>query len=246
MKITSLLFAILFIAIFTCGRMSAQTAEGCLQLYCDPVLCYNPDSVMIDTCSESTTHGKWYSKLGFEIEFDSGVITLGYGERDSILEVGWEAIDTSFAALRSAFEDLYVNRGPYVLRKINPQDTMATSRYSRWFLLRFFNYTLVDSVMFDLFAMSGIAFEFHRPKIPNAVILSKEQINFALEVGGKYIKLSNKEKSGRVKVYLYDYSGILHSEYIMSESVTIDIASLHNGIYYVVVDNSVIGKFIKR
>jgi hypothetical protein len=130
---------------------------------------WNPDSVMRDTCHDGY-YLRYFVKAGIEVIFlDSGVVPLGYGAPDSILEVGWQAIDTNFSVIRAAFEHLYNHLGSFVLRKENPADTSTLS--SGIFKLIFQAYTNVDSALADLDSLPDVKVNFYRPNVPAGIVL---------------------------------------------------------------------------
>jgi hypothetical protein len=151
------------------GRAGAQHTlpDTCLTLNWNG-FDQNPDSIYVDTCLTTRAHPVFWDKGPYLIVFDTSccdtiewaidVIRLGYGAPDSDLEVTWEAIDTAFPQIRSIFESLANNIGPYTLKKIEPDDTVSGSLGSQAFYLRFQNYVSNDSVTSYLSLDSLVSF----------------------------------------------------------------------------------------
>lgn len=231
MRKISFFFAILsFFAVSTCYGQG----DSCLRLYCDPAICYNPDSVMVDTCSSSLTYEKRFCKTGFSVEFLDNVMNVGYGAPDSILEVTWESIDTSYASIRSAFQDIYNTRGAYVFRKVYPTDTASSSTSSRLYKIRFLEYTLVDSVLLEIDAIDRIYFTFNKPEIPKSIFSEKQKVGYEVEFSNGQIRIQNTESkySQPLEISIYSILGDKHYHAYMSYPVyTISTISLPTGVY---------------
>ncbi len=106
----TILFAAAFALIIT-GKASSQT---CLAL---DTVHMNPDSTYFDTCGSSATHGQMFCRNGYTLWFDWYVIsTPNYGH-DTAIVYHWTDIDTQFAAIRAACENLEESVGPFTPNK---------------------------------------------------------------------------------------------------------------------------------
>src|SRR5579883_1539351 len=126
----------------------SQTPPSTLRLYFPDSLrnaLYNPDSVMVDTTKSPINDNVWIKK-GIQIGFyRTGMIHVPLAPADTILEVPWTAIDTTLTDVRAGFKALYDSVGPFVLRKITPNDT--TGSPSVYFKIRFLSYTWAGLAM---------------------------------------------------------------------------------------------------
>ena len=101
--------------------------------------------------------------------FGANVIPLGLAAADSDLEVTWQAIDTAYPSLRSAFQALESEFGPYTLKKEYPSDTSSTTLPPRMFELELSNYVPYDSITTALDSIAGIFANFSFPTFPSVV-----------------------------------------------------------------------------
>jgi hypothetical protein len=133
----------------------------CIKINCEKLLIiddpengfHNEDSVMVDSCQNPPVQlvQKW-----FLVVFDYYVIDLPEAPEDTILEVTWESISTSFTQLRSDFEEMENKFGGFILRKRRPQITDSTQIGSKTFWLSFDDYVIKDSVLEYGSKMSGL------------------------------------------------------------------------------------------
>jgi hypothetical protein len=114
---------------------------------------HNEDSVMVDSCQNPPVQlvQKW-----FLVVFDYYVIDLPEAPEDTILEVTWESISSTYTTLRNEFEEMENIFGDYILRKETPQITDTTHIGSKLFKIYFDNYVVIDSVIYYLDSCHGI------------------------------------------------------------------------------------------
>jgi hypothetical protein len=115
-----------------------------------PFAAGNPDSVLVDTCTGSSTYGSFYARKWFRIAFRAYVIPLPTFPADTIVEVPWTAVDTSFSDLRAGLQTIEAKYGLFVLRKVNPEINDTANGASSNFTLRFASAVCVDSVVHAL------------------------------------------------------------------------------------------------
>jgi len=104
----------------------------------------NPDSVMVDSCQNPPAI---FVRKWFGIIFENYIIDLPAAPEDSLLDVTWESISSSFTLIRNDFEAIENKFGNYTLRKVNPQIIDSTHLGSKYFKVSFNNYVNKDSVI---------------------------------------------------------------------------------------------------
>jgi hypothetical protein len=146
------LSALLIASLVACLAPSQLRAQ-CLVEYClwkpstEFSFCYNPDSTLVDTCTSSWTYGKYFNRGLFRLEFRYSVIDVPYAPYDSVVEVRWTDIDTSYSLLRAAFAQLENSFGGLWLRKMSPNITDTMHAANKHFELRFDSIVQIDSVI---------------------------------------------------------------------------------------------------
>ncbi len=237
----------------TTGRAGAQVSIGdsCFTLnwkYFPPVTdsaTWNPDSILVDTCLVGLCQcgdpviGAWI-KRGFYIYFDTNTIPLGWAPHDADVEVTWQAIDTSYPALRSAFQNLEQRFGTYTLKKQYPDDTGSIEYGARDFFLILSNYVPFDSIYFALDSVSEIQTAFYWPVVADVVpILKRSTNNLQLfpNPAGSEIQISCNGDTFKGGIQILNPLGIVVKTVAISDessSVTIDISDLPSGYYYLI------------
>jgi hypothetical protein len=106
---------------------------------------YNPDSIMVDTCQQSLTYGKWYAKRGYFI------VQQVYIFGDSILKgddaLTWEDISSTFTQIKDQFHALEQRYGPYkITTSIHGSPTDSLQRLCPVWDLEFETYYAVDTI----------------------------------------------------------------------------------------------------
>jgi hypothetical protein len=144
--------------------LHAQQRDSCLLLYRGPLL--NPDSAYVDSCSASPTYGEVFQYHRFEILFDYYVIFTPVAPEDTLITVGWDAIDTNYSALRSTFHALALRFGNLHLVKGTPHLTDTGATLNHTFSLYFDSYQCVDSVMLAFGAIPMMNISYYGGPIP--------------------------------------------------------------------------------
>ncbi len=102
MKKLNFLWFVIFLNIFSLPAFSI--CDSCLYLLPNEPSknIINPDSIMIDTC-----YNEAYAKNWFSVNFYVDVFHIPkYDNPDTIIERTWDNIDTNYADIRSAFQEL--------------------------------------------------------------------------------------------------------------------------------------------
>ena len=143
------------------SRAGAQQVDStCIVLFdqwrqgaCVP----NPDSAYIDTCIGTSHFGEYYSMRSYELNFEWYVIHSPIYNYDTTLVYDWQAIDTSFPAIRSAFATIDSLVGHFMLEKPYPYITDTSSFLNKDFFLRFDSLLNVDTTMALLSSIPDMA-----------------------------------------------------------------------------------------
>ncbi|TAL66937.1 MAG: T9SS type A sorting domain-containing protein [Bacteroidetes bacterium] len=171
--------------------------ENCLQLvfpHQPDSLINNPDSVMVDTCD-----GYFYTKKWFFVLLPVNSLNIPQAPPDSILEVGWDDIDTNFQSLRDGFEELENKFGMFTLRKQVPEMSDSNAIGSRVFMIRFNNYVRIDSVYYTLKSISGIQDCYYI----NAMAIFQSNMN---EPGFQMGEMENNPIKSKLFNFWYSYN----------------------------------------
>ena len=146
-KIISLSICLLFL--FAAGKLYAIN-DSCLKLLYphDPDNgFYNLDSVMIDTCHNSSTYNDWYVKKYYAVLFElsARIFKINPFPKDTF--VTWDFIDTSYIATRNGLKNIYDEYGHFIMRRIKyyisdseafrfPAVAIAFNEYLNYYTLR--------------------------------------------------------------------------------------------------------------
>jgi hypothetical protein len=249
------IFAVLLL-LATTGRAGAQV-DSCLAYY-DTVFnsthsrggLINTDSALVDTCSGSSTYRGIYVKQWFNFAFRYGsMLQLPSAPADTILEVSWTAIDTNYAATRSAFQALETKYGTFVLRKLNPDLTDTNKPLQGGaYKIRFLNYVCEDSAWHDLKAVPEIDDTFMQDGllVPYASVV----VTYSFEKNGIQIYPNPARSSidilGRSDspLFLYDEKGECLKVLNPSQE-TISLEGLPFGNYFLRSNNN-FARFVKE
>ncbi len=88
-----------------------------------------------------------YAKKWFEVQFYNDPFNFPQAPRDSIIEATWHQIDTNMVELRNLYQGLEDLFGNFILRKEFPDCIDTNVVASKVYLIRFSNYTNIDSVI---------------------------------------------------------------------------------------------------
>lgn len=151
----------IFLAAFVllgAGRAGAQGVDSCLALWQnihpqpltqgipqDEADKENPDSAYFDTCQASATFGSMFCRNEYTLRFEWYVISTPYYPIDTPIVYRWTDIDTQFAAIRAAFQNLEDSVGSFTVTKYGAHIMDTGSRLSHTFSLRFDSLMNVDT-----------------------------------------------------------------------------------------------------
>ncbi len=261
---------VIFLAILIAYSASATPPDSCL---CIPLADHipNEDSIAVDTCKwfnsnpfgeipddvnrcEATVYPSsradftqkeelYYSKKGWLLFFDVQAIKLPEFPSDTIIDVTWESIDSSFSQLRNGMEAIQNDVGQYFLRKQNPQDSSGNS--SQVFYIHFFDYKNVEKVKNRFNSLTDIqlcGFESYidYPIQHVAENHSEDYVVYPNPTSGKVFLKTNKISKNRLPVYnlLGIYQGKAKLKKIDNGNYMIDLTNYSGGIYIIKVNNT--------
>jgi hypothetical protein len=97
-----------------CVKINCEKLIFPYDAYIDGFYFFNPDSVMIDSCQNPPVKlaRKW-----FFIEFEYYVIDLTEAPEDTLYDVTWESISSSYTILRTEFQNIENLYETFKLRK---------------------------------------------------------------------------------------------------------------------------------
>lgn len=117
---------------------------------------WNPDSVLVDSCTSSNTFGEYYAIKGYYLRFSNYVIARPMASADSVIEWVWSDIDSNYAALRLALSALETKYGRFYLREFYPEVTDSSKYGSKTYYVRFDKYVYADSAVRDFASVGQI------------------------------------------------------------------------------------------
>lgn len=254
---------ILFIAVLTIAyllvpawaEMRAQytAPDSCLKLFCphDNREFFNPDSVKVDSCLNSTTLGKWYIKRGVYIAFDNYIFSP---KPISINETRtWEEIDSKYDETREGFRFLEEKLGKVIFYRDPDFQNDSLHLLYPGFLINFSNYLFEDSVYKWINKISEVhsCFLLHQPNfliVEEVIKPFQNLIIFPIPASDKLnIKISNSNDFIETNIKIVNYLGtVLHSYKLNSCETQLDVSHLPNGLYYVIMNNIVRSFIIYR
>lgn len=236
---------------------SARGQSQCLVEFCNnpkdtqPQGCYNPDSVLVDTCNGSPTRGALFGTHWFWFYFAYHVVNVPSSSFDTVIEVSWTAIDTNYATLRAAFSALQKKYGQLWLRVEYPGLTDTLDPGINVFRLRFEEYTCVDSVLNDI---EEIPLVVHPGFISYPTVIAGgvgtdptpnvlRSVYILRHEGASYI-VSRSDHTSVGRIELYDLRGSKCATIDASDQQTVllPIEHLLTGTYIVLCRGAIVGK----
>jgi hypothetical protein len=245
---------LIIVLISACVLGPTLAHTQCLEIYCAPgqpwyddphYICDAADTVMIDTCAASPTFNKLYGRKWFAYLFDEYVIRIPWAPPDSVVELTWRSIDTSFPDVRSDFASLEDEFGSYKLIKANPTDTSG-SIPSRGYSIRFLQYVDIDTVVYKLKSFNHGKADFVSYPTPVLGITGDDnEYPFVATPnptrGGVSVKSSTYDM-GVDKYQIVDVSGRLlasgHIQVNDSHELFIDLSEYPSGVYFILLGSS--------
>ena len=235
---TLIVAVVLLLGAASAGAQQVNIGDSCYSLNWSGWLS-NPDSILVDTCHSTSTHPVVWIKRGYRIDFDSNAVPLGWAPSDSDLEVTWQAIDTTFPDVRSAFQALETKFGAFTLKKIEPDDTSSIGGNARMFWLVFRNYVLFDSIDAAIATIPNIHYNFDWPLVWIGVKKSLEDLSYSLSVypnpARNMLWIHLNSEFNPISLEVFDALGrVVQKSSVFSGStdIRIDLSSLISGEYF--------------
>lgn len=244
--LTRFLPLLLLAFLLTGVSLSAQVSDSCLRLMLphEPTSgFYNPDSVRIDSCSGSPSYLKKFGKGMFLFNTSQTIAFLPWADEDSIVEFSWQAIDTSFPNVRTAFQQLESQYGTFYLRKIQPHDTVLNSPGNTSYKLRYATHVQLESVQASLASIPLVDYARYQNQVGMTVGGIQEadgSANMPFRVSGSdnMITVSTPNNYSKGTIVSLLGNSVLQFTFERTSAnevqANINISSLPNGIYFVV------------
>jgi hypothetical protein len=223
----------------TCGlfQLSSRSYSDCGDIY------ENWD------INKEERHSRLYAKQHWTVRFDVAAIYIPKAPSDTIIEVSWEAIDTSFAEIRTAFQQLEQQYGAFRLRKFYPD--YDTNEFSQVFLLYFDNYVNIFDIEEYIDSIPNTSCDFSRWIVKpvsvnneNGESLIKDKIFSIIASNNKKEILiqTNIDFSGDNFIIINDMNGRAIKTIKIENSfsgtiIPINVSDLIKGIYFVCIGN---------
>jgi hypothetical protein len=237
---------LILLSCFGIATESRAQVDPCLTLWKNVYPDYpNPDSVMIDTCGGLR---QMFAKRMFRIVFDYyAIFPTNVTTHDTILEFSWNAIDSSFPAIRSAFHYLDTHWGGLHLLKPHAQISDTADITRRVFGLTFDNYVPVDSIVAYLSTVSQFTIQFvSKPGVITGVNTPRPPMGAQLQIypnpSRDWIWFEMPSKKTPASIELHDIGGRkMHVPFIAEKNghVSMDIHLLPEGVFVVSTGNEV-------
>ncbi len=247
MKKYIILPILLIIGITFNANMSYAIDPDCLQMVMDNdgATVSNPDSVMVDICTDSPSYGQWYAKKKISVSFNVypfQEIPISIGEYKA-----WQDIDTNYPVLRQIFQNVESKYGNFILLREDSNEVEHLT--SKSFLIEFDNYVCIDSLSHDVDIDNSYILALvlvHPPYVMGV----KEEINsndIIISTNGNQLKLEFITNHINNDIKIADIIGTIIKPVfsISNNNMVIDISHLSTGVYFLLIDNIKPIKFIK-
>ncbi|MFC2129857.1 hypothetical protein ACFLSQ_00325 [Bacteroidota bacterium] len=206
---------------------------------------YNPDSVMVDTCSQSPTFGKWYSKRGYVFGMKIYIFGDEALRRDST--VTWEDIDSTFTQIKNGFHSLEQQFGTYIILRSPEWGSWLDSLFLEYpvFEIEFDNYFEFDSVSKAISNIDscGKVFLKHVPKIYSIVSKTNENFNLPFKIFRNNYNLlvivNDMKLSKNSNIIIFNLLGspVLELPIYNNNEILIDVSTWAKGVYIINLGN---------
>jgi len=139
-------FSLLIVFLIFLGSTAYAQLDTCYQLVTEHQPCsgiYNPDSLMVDTCSGNQTvyARKWYRIIFFQDPFN-----IPEGDPDTTITRNWIDIDTNLTDLRNMLDSVESIFGSYYFKKCFPHITDTSLLSCKCYEIEFEEYCDSDSL----------------------------------------------------------------------------------------------------
>ncbi len=236
--------ALLITVAFLSFEKSYAIDPDCLQMLMDNdgYSSENIDSVMVDTCSNSSSFGQWYAKKGIRIKF----YNYPFIEEPIPLNTTkyWYDIDTNLPLLREKLQYISNKYGAFTIIRENGSDYFH--KIIKDFIMEFENYISLDSLSLDIIDSSANVRSIGLRYEPQQLDVREKNSDTIIYNDGNLLKM-NYSLNLNSKIRLIDiYGNIYNTEYtIANEVIDINISYLSTGVYFLLIDNTKPIKFIK-
>ena len=252
MKSTIVFFWIILFIFCSEFQSVYAIADSCLKMVeiDDGMNSFNPDSVKVDTCSNSPTFRKWYSRKGFLVGMTFYPISpkpIPPGSKKT-----WRDIDSQYISIKNSFQALENKFGIFSIRREYENSKDSIELASCVFILDFSNYLLVDSVLYYLRNIDSVmgAYLQNEPLyssveneyIKNSFIISPNPASDFIEIEIPPLEWG----LGGVSAIIYNIFGqiVLSVGAILELPSRVDVSTLVPGLYFVRLGDKVT-KFVK-
>ncbi|MGA2296576.1 MAG: T9SS type A sorting domain-containing protein [FCB group bacterium] len=244
----------LFVIIITIILLNTQRAAA--QVYSPPDSCLkmivpnqggngyyeNPDSVKVDSCLDSPTFGKIYTKKYFSFYTPNKYIfTIIPLPNDTI--VGWEAIDNKYIKTKQEFEEMGKIYGKFYIKRF---DTPIDSVHLKYpiFYLWFDRNNMVDSIVIVGNRIDNITEVTLESKWGTVSVKEIKNNKYDFNINPNpaneniIIDITDKDILSYSELNLINYLGIIIKKFNNNnQKIIINIQNLPNGIYFIKINN---------
>ncbi len=239
-KINLIIILLAFLAIFT--NAYSQNINDCLRMvYPNEDIWYNPDSIMVDSCYESPTFGKWFAKRGYAFKMDVYVFGNEALSFDTI--VSWQDISSTFTSIKNGFQELEQIFGTFIIQRSEAKGSRSDSLFllSPIFDLEFQNYHLFDSVrnaLYNIDSISGAGYRYY-PGFNDIPEIRNKEANFPFNIkkvdNDRLTIIFNDDFLFRnLNINIYNLLGNqIYQQSINNQEISIDISTWASGVYIV-------------
>jgi len=208
----------------------------------------NPDSVMIDTCSGSSTYNHLFAKKWFYIQFPENYYPFDHG-LDSGEVRGVSDIDSSHLGMLTRFLELqdtlgliyflgYDSSPSDSILMLNPSVKVYFENYQDITFIKEYIKNTIDSIeSVDYILRAKQLLDVSEELEPNGIMIYPNPVVDYIVISQDHIV----SLSSTIEVLSVDGKKVLECEY----SERIDVSMLHSGSYFLRINNQTI-KFIKE
>lgn len=133
----------LLISLMASSSLRAQSCQRLILPHNPPMGKFNPDSVMVDTCSNEI-----YTRSSFRVLFEKDYFRIpASNRRDTTIIRTWQDIDTAYSSTVTVFQTIDSIFGNYYFIKIYPDIDDTSYLACKYFQINFESYVNVDSVL---------------------------------------------------------------------------------------------------
>ncbi|MFN5309274.1 MAG: hypothetical protein ACK5C0_07450, partial [Candidatus Kapaibacterium sp.] len=133
----------MLISLMASSSLRAQSCQRLILPHNPSMGKFNPDSVMVDTCSNEI-----YTRSSFRVLFEKDYFRIpASNRRDTTIIRTWQDIDTAYSSAVTVFQTIDSIFGNYYFIKIYPDIDDTSYLACKYFQINFESYVNVDSVL---------------------------------------------------------------------------------------------------